>query len=88
MRGSDAVHAQLFSFSRLEDLIPANHPLRLIRTWVNAALVEMNDMLDRTYAADHKGGRPSITPEKLVRAMLLQVLYSVRIDLALENRTP
>jgi transposase len=80
MRGSDAVHEQLFSFSRLEDLIPANHPLRVIRTWVNAALVDMNDMLDQMYAAGHKGGRPSIAPEKLVRAMLLQVLYSVRSE--------
>ena len=80
MRGGDTVHEQLFFFGRLEDPIPANHPLRVIRTWVNAALVEMNDMLDQMYAADHKGGRPSIAPEKLVRAMLLQVLYSVRSE--------
>jgi len=80
MRGSDTVHEQLFSFSRLENLIPASHPLRVIRTWVNAALVEMSEVLDRMYAEDHKGGRPSIAPEKLMRAMLLQVLYSVRSE--------
>jgi len=80
MRGSDTVHEQLFSFSRLEDLIPATHPLRVIRKWVNDALGDMNVLFDQMYAADHKGGRPSIAPEKLMRAMLLQVFYSVRSE--------
>ncbi|MGV8527328.1 transposase, partial [Pseudomonas aeruginosa] len=80
MRGADSYNEALFSTIRLEDFVPAEHPLRPIRVWVNDALGKMGDTFAAMYAADVKGGRPSIAPEKLIRAMLLQVLYSVRSE--------
>ena len=80
MRGSDGYNESLFSTVRLEDFVPANHPLRPIRTWLNEALAKMDERFSAMYEADVKGGRPSIAPEKLMRAMLLQVLYSVRSE--------
>jgi transposase len=80
MRGRDGYNESLFSTVRLEDFVPADHPLRPIRTWVNDALSRLDDRFSAMYEADVKGGRPSIAPEKLVRAMLLQVLYSVRSE--------
>lgn len=80
MRGADNYNESLFSTIRLEDFVPANHPLRPIRTWVNDALAKMSGQFSAMYEADVKGGRPSIAPEKLMRAMLLQVLYSVRSE--------
>ena len=80
MRGSDSFTEGLFSMRRLDDFVPANHPLRRIRVMVNEALVKMEGLFSAMYEADVKGGRPSIAPEKLMRAMLLQVLYSVRSE--------
>jgi transposase len=80
MRGADAYNEALFSTVRLEDFVPAKHPLRPIRQWVNDALAKMDAKFSAMYEADVKGGRPSIAPEKLMRAMLLQVLYSVRSE--------
>ncbi len=60
--------------------MPAAHPLRPIRKWVNESLAKMDAKFSAMYEADVKGGRPSIAPEKLMRAMLLQVLYSVRSE--------
>ena len=80
MRGVDSCSESLFTTVRLEDFVPANHPLRPIRTWVNQALAAMDAKFSAMYEADIKGGRPSIAPEKLMRAMLLQVLYSVRSE--------
>ncbi|MBK1613822.1 IS5/IS1182 family transposase [Rubrivivax gelatinosus] len=80
MRGADSYNESLFSTVRLEDFVPAKHPLRVIRTWVNDALAKMDGKFSAMYEADIKGGRPSIAPEKLMRAMLLQVLYSVRSE--------
>ena len=80
MRGADAYNEALFSTVRLEDFVPAKHPLRPIRQWVNDALGKMDTKFSAMYEADVKGGRPSIAPEKLMRAMLLQVLYSVRSE--------
>ena len=71
----------------LDDFVPANHPLRPIKQMVNAALLKMDALLGRMYAADTKGGRPSIAPEKLIRAMLLQVFYSVRSERQLMEQT-
>ena len=71
----------------LDDFVPANHPLRPIKQMVNAALLKMDALLGRMYAADIKGGRPSIAPEKLIRAMLLQVFYSVRSERQLMEQT-
>ena len=78
MRGADSYNESLFTTVRLESFVPANHPLRPIRTWLNDTLVDMDAKFSAMYEADIKGGRPSIAPEKLMRAMLLQVLYSVR----------
>jgi transposase len=80
MRGADGFSEALFSTVRLEDFVPQNHPLRPIRTWLNDALAKMDASFSAMYEADIKGGRPSIAPEKLMRAMLLQVLYSVRSE--------
>ena len=80
MRGADVYNEALFSTVRLEDFVPANHPLRPVRQWVNDALAKMDCKFSAMYEADLKGGRPSIAPEKLMRAMLLQVLYSVRSE--------
>ncbi len=80
MRGTDSYNESLFTTVKLEDFVPANHPLRLIRIWVNDALAAMDASFSAMYEADIKGGRPSIAPEKLMRAMLLQVLYSVRSE--------
>lgn len=70
----------LFTTIRLEEFVPADHPLRPIRQWLNEALSKMDANFSAMYEADIKGGRPSIAPEKLMRAMLLQVLYSVRSE--------
>jgi transposase len=80
MRGADTFTESLFTMCRLEDFIPTQHPLRPIRQKANTALVKMEGSLTRMYKADAKGGRPSIAPEKLLSAMLLQVLYSVRSE--------
>jgi transposase len=80
MRGADSYNEALFSTIKLEDFVPGDHPLRPIRLWVNEALGAMDTKLAAMYEADIKGGRPSIAPEKLMRAMLLQVLYSVRSE--------
>ena len=71
----------------LDDFVPTSHPLRPIRKMVNAALVKMDALLGSMYEADIKGGRPSIAPEKLLRAMLLQIFYSVRSERQLMEQT-
>jgi transposase len=80
MRGADTFTESLFTLRKLEDFVPADHPLRAIRKMANAALAKMSDLFAGMYEADVKGGRPSVAPEKLLRAMLLQVLYSVRSE--------
>ena len=80
MRGADTFTESLFTMRKLEDFVPARHPLREIRETANAALEKLGPMFTVMYAAEAKGGRPSIAPEKLLRAMLLQVLYSVRSE--------
>ena len=87
MRGADTFTESLFTMRHLDDFVPANHPLRPIKQMVNAALLKMDALLGRMYAADTKGGRPSIAPEKLIRAMLLQVFYSVRSERQLMEQT-
>jgi transposase len=80
MRGTDSYIESLFTTVKLDDFVPATHPLRPIRKWINEALAKMDASFSAMYEADVKGGRPSIAPEKLMRAMLLQVLYSVRSE--------
>ena len=74
MRGADTFTESLFLMKRLDDFVPADHPLREIREMVNKALVAMDALFAGMYEADIKGGRPSIAPEKLLLAMLRQVL--------------
>jgi len=77
MRGADATQESLFTVAKLDDFVPADHPLRAIRVLVNEALAAMNSQFDAIYA---ERGRDSIAPEKLIRALLLQVFYSVRSE--------
>ena len=67
MRGSDERTGSLFSFVDLEERVPAKHPLRKIRQIVNDALATLDVEFSKLYASE---GRPSIAPEKLLRASL------------------
>ena len=87
MRGADTFSENLFTLRHLEDFVPADHPLRPIRAMVNQALATMDALFSRLYEADIKGGRPALPPEKLLRAMLLQVFYSVRSERQLMEQT-
>ena len=87
MRGPDTFTASLFTLRRLDDFVTATHPLRRIRPMANEALVNMEVLFAQTYEADIKGGRPSIAPEKLMRAMLLQILFSIRSERQLMEQT-
>ena len=80
MRGADRYNERLFTTARLEDVVPANRPFCPIRTWINGAPANMDAKFSAMVEADVKGGRPSIAPENLMRAMLLPVLYSVRSE--------
>ena len=80
MQDADSYNVSLFITEKLEDFAAANHPLRPIRTGVNDTLAQMDVKFSTVYVADVKGGCPSIAPEKLVRAMLLQALCSVRSE--------
>jgi transposase len=77
MRGTDETSGSLFSYVDLEERIPARHPLRKIRQVVNDALARLDAEFEALYA---DFGRPSITPERLIRASLLQILFSVRSE--------
>ena len=77
MRGDDQDQAAMFSYVSPEARVPQDHPLRIIRTLVDQIFVELSPQFDVLYA---RGGRPSIPPEKLLRALLLQVLYTVRSE--------
>ncbi len=83
MRGSDAVAGSLFSYVDLEKRVRADHPLRVIRTIVNDALLAMSPDFDALYA---QLGRESIPPERLLRALLLQALYSIRSERQMVER--
>ena len=77
MRGEDQRTASLFSYVSCEARVPANHPLRPVRMIVDEALEVLSSEFERLYA---RVGRPSIPPEKLLRALLLQAFYSVRSE--------
>ena len=78
MRGTDRETGKLFSYASPESLVPHDHPLRAIRLLVNAALDRLSPAFQAIYAA---AGRPSIAPERLLRALLLQALFTVRSEL-------
>jgi transposase len=77
MRGGDQQQSGMFSYVSLEERIPRDHPLRPIREAVDGIFRAMNQDFDSLYA---KTGRPSIPPERLLRALLLQIFYSIRSE--------
>ena len=77
MRGQDEKQDGMFSYVAPEQRVPADHPLRKIRTLVDEVLGEMSRDFSRLYADT---GRPSIAPERLLRALLLQIFYSIRSE--------
>lgn len=77
MRGDDQQQEAMFSVLSPEQRVPADHPLRQIREMVDRVLIELSPEFAALYA---RTGRPSIPPEKLLRALLLQVLYTVRSE--------
>jgi transposase len=77
MRGTDETSGSLFSYVDLEERIPARHPLRKIRRVVNEALASLDAEFEALYT---DFGRPSIAPERLIRASLIQILFSVRSE--------
>ena len=77
MRGEDRGSQGFFSYVRLEERIAADHPLRAIRDLIDEALRKLSPSFSRLYARE---GRPSIPPERLLRALLLQAFYTVRSE--------
>jgi len=77
MRGTDATSGALFSYVDLEERIPPRHPLRKIRQVVNDALASLDAEFECLYA---DFGRPSVAPERLIRASLIQILFSIRSE--------
>ena len=77
MRGQDGQTSSMFSYVDMEERVPAHHPLRKICEFVNAALAALDAEFAKLYSAD---GRPSIAPERLLRAALIQILFSIRSE--------
>ena len=77
MRGDDQQNAHLFSYLSPEERVPADHPLRAVRRMTDAALDQLSSRFALMYSTT---GRPSVPPEQLLRALLLQILYSVRSE--------
>lgn len=77
MRSPDVQQLGMFSYVSVEERVPSDHPIRKLRVLVDSILVELDGVLAARYA---EGGRPSIPPERLLRASLLQVVYSVRSE--------
>ena len=84
MRGADVMQESLFTTVHLESFVPADHPIRAVRELFNAALERISHLFNAAYA---DGGRESIAPERLLRAQLLQVLYSIRSERQLVEQT-
>src|SRR6202047_2972492 len=77
MRGQDYQQSAMYSHLSPEERVPVNHPLRSVRKMTDRVLKELSRKFSAMYSAT---GRPSIAPEKLLRALLLQVLYTVRSE--------
>ncbi|MGH9916998.1 MAG: transposase, partial [Pyrinomonadaceae bacterium] len=77
MRGNDLQQAAMFSYISPEQRVPMDHPLRPIRQMIDETFSGMSGRLNKLYS---KIGRPSIAPEKLLRALLLQILYTIRSE--------
>ncbi len=83
MRGEDRRPAAMWTYIRLEERVPKDHPLRAIRRFTDVALRELDPVFERMYK---KVGRPSVPPEWLLRALVLQLLYSIRSERLLMER--
>jgi len=77
MRGTDETSGALFSYVDLEERIPPRHPLRKVRQVVTDALASLDAEFECLYA---DFGRPSVAPERLIRASLIQILFSIRSE--------
>jgi transposase len=77
MRGEDEKQQDMFSYVSPEQRVPADHPLRVVREMVDQILKEMSPRFARLYS---EVGRPSIAPERLLRALLLQIFYTIRSE--------
>lgn len=86
MRGRPDRQPNLFVKINLEDLVPQEHPLRPIKRMADEALAAMSRTFAAAYAPAEKGGRPSIPPERLLKALVLMSLYTVRSERALCER--
>lgn len=86
MRGHAARQSNLFVKINLEELVPADHPLRAIKRMADEVLAAMSRTFAAAYAPAEKGGRPSIPPERLLKALVLMSLYTVRSERALCER--
>ena len=83
MRGSPDRQLAMLTTVSTEDLIPADHPIRRIRRVVDAVLAELDDTFDAMYSTK---GRPSVPPERLLKASVLMALYSIRSERAFCER--
>lgn len=83
MRGSDTTQGALFSYVDLEQRVPQKHPLRKLKVVVDAILASLSGEFEALYA---RTGRPSVAPERLLRALLLQILYTLRSERQLMER--
>ena len=77
MRGDNELQAGMYSYISAEQRVPADHPLRPLRQMTDEIFKQLSPRFDKLYS---RVGRPSIAPERLLRALLLQVLYSVRSE--------
>lgn len=77
MRGQDIQQDEWFSYKTLEERVPEDHPLRIVRVLTNGILKSMDEEFEKLYS---RNGRPSIPPERLLRAILLQIFYTVRSE--------
>src|SRR5271165_4624405 len=77
MRGNEDQQEEVFSYIPLQGRVAAEHPLRKIRAMADRALAELGPWFDRLYS---QTGRPSIPPEQLLRALILQALYTIRSE--------
>src|SRR5437588_6804264 len=77
MRGNEDQQGEVFSYIPLEKRVGADHPLRKIRVTADRALSELGAWFDQLYS---RTGRPSVTPEQLLRGLILQALYTIRSE--------
>jgi len=77
MRGDEQLQEEMFSYGSLSQRVPMDHPLRRVRALADEAMVELEPRFEQMYS---RMGRPSVPPEQMLRALLLQMLYSVRSE--------